>query len=68
MGRQSINIVSPDVGHSHTTLVYGMAEYAKKDAPYKMGRKSERKAEAAKKAAPLIIPAVAKCIYGVTGE
>lgn len=48
--------------------MYGIAEYAKKDAPNKMGRKSGRRAEAAKKAVPLKIPAVAKCTYGVNGE
>ena len=36
------------VGHSPIVDVYGIAKNEKKDAPYKMGRKLGRKAEATK--------------------
>ena len=54
--------------HSHTMTVYGRAENAKKDAPYKMGRRSGRKTEATKKATPLSDPVDAKCICGTKNE
>ena len=68
MSRQPIDAVSCVAEYSRTTIVYGMAENAKKDAPSKSGPKSGRKAEATKKAAPPRVPAVPKCIYGVNGE
>ena len=53
---------------SPTTSVYGRAEYEDKVAPYKMGRRSGRKAEATKKEVPVMNAADAKCIYGTNGE
>ena len=48
--------------------MYGKAEYEKKDAPYKIGRRSGRKAEATKKEVPVMSPADTKWTYGTNGE
>ena len=48
--------------------MYGKTEYEKKDAPYKIGRRSGRKAEATQNEVPVMNPADAKCTYGTNGE